>query len=398
MTVRTCPDRSQIEALVHGMIPPDAVEDLAAHVESCAECARTVSEIGNDTLADALQAGGSAHDTSEDIRIRAIIDRHRTMVSSEMTGTISHGTEESRPPVPSDATEGDEPLDFLSPPLAAGELGQLGGYRVVRTLGAGGMGLVFEAEDIKLERRVALKVMRPSIARKQQNRERFLREARTAAKVDNDHICPIYQVGEESGIPFIAMPFLKGEPLDVRMRQVGIRLEEAVRIGREIAQGLAAAHAAGLVHRDIKPGNVWLEEMRSSEFEVRSENTSSSFRAPYSAFRIRILDFGLARVAQADVQLTQSGTVMGTPAYMAPEQARAKPVDHRADLFSLGVILYEMTTGKRPFTGPDTMSILSSLALDHPAPPHELNPHVPTQLSALIQQLLAKEPDRKSVV
>ena len=160
------------------------------------------------------------------------------------------------------------------------EFRSLGGYRIVRELGQGGMGAVYEAVDVKLERRVALKVMKPEIAKNPQHRERFLREARTAAKVESDFICRIYQVGEENDVPSIAMPLLKGEPLDAHLKKdMRLAIEEVVRIGKEVAEGLSVAHEAGLIHRDIKPANIWLETQRSG---LR---------------RARILDFGLARVS-----------------------------------------------------------------------------------------------------
>lgn len=196
-------------------------------------------------------------------------------------------------------------LAFLSPAQAPGEIGRLNGYRILRELGHGGMGLVFEAEDIRLKRRVALKVMKPVVAARDANRQRFLREAQAAAQVEHDHICPIYQVGEDNGVPFIAMPFLKGEPLDAHLKRHCLRIGDAVRIARQTAEGLAAAHAQGLIHRDIKPANVWLEAPRG---------------------RVRILDFGLARSISENTNLTASGAVMGTPAYMAPEQARGRAV------------------------------------------------------------------------
>jgi hypothetical protein len=235
---------------MEGSLTPEESEFVAAHVEACSTCARTVAELGNDTLVDALRAGGATTDTASDVRVKAIIERHQSLFSAEATGDLVKSVEDS-----------DDPSDILSPPQSPDEIGRLGVYRILRTLGQGGMGLVFEAEDIRLERKVALKVMKREIARRTGNHERFLREARTAAKVENDHICPIYQVGEESGVPFIAMPFLKGEPLDTRLRRKSpLPLHESVRIGREIAEGLAAAHAAGLVHRDIKPANVWLKQ------------------------------------------------------------------------------------------------------------------------------------------
>ncbi|MEZ6142970.1 MAG: serine/threonine-protein kinase [Zavarzinella sp.] len=235
---------------------------------------------------------------------------------------------------PAQNPQQDDELAFLSPPQAEGEIGRLGNYAVHRKLGQGGMGLVLEAEDLLLKRRVALKVMKPEIATKESQRLRFIREAQAAAAVEHDHICPIFQVGLENGVPYIAMPFLKGDPLDAyfKMRKP-LPMYEVVQIGREVAEGLAAAHRAGLVHRDIKPGNIWLEQLADGRT------------------RVRILDFGLARSVKEDVGLTQAGAIIGTPAYMAPEQARSKPLDHRCDLFSLGVMLYELSVGKRPFSG-----------------------------------------------
>jgi formylglycine-generating enzyme required for sulfatase activity/serine/threonine protein kinase len=269
-------------------------------------------------------------------------------------------------------------IDHADPPKAeaAGLTWSLGGYRILRQLGEGGMGAVYEAEDIKLERRVALKVMKPEIAENQQNRERFLREACTAASVESDFICPIFEVGEDNGVPFIAMPFLKGEPLNKHWRK-GTRLaiDEVVRIGKEVAEGLSAAHEAGLVHRDIKPANIWLETQRSG--------------TP----RAVILDFGLARKQVEDVHLTQSGAILGTPAYMSPEQARGDThVDARTDLFSLGSVLYALCTGEMPFKGETTMGILTALATKNPSSPAKISP-TPKPLSSLIMRLLAKNPD-----
>ena len=248
--------------------------------------------------------------------------------------------------------------------------------------------------------------MKPEVAAKEQHRVRFLREAQAAAKVEHDHICPIYQVGEDNGVPFIAMPFLKGESLDARLkRQKPLPIEESVRIARQVAEGLAVAHDAGLVHRDIKPANIWLETGRvvsggvvsggvvSGDVGARADH--SPLTTHHSPFRVKILDFGLARIQTDETHLTASGAIMGTPAYMAPEQARSLPVDHRADLFSLGVMLYEMTTGRRPFTGSDTMSMLMSLAVDNPTAPNLINFAIPSELSDLIVKLLSKSPEHR---
>jgi hypothetical protein len=253
-----------------------------------------------------------------------------------------------------------------------GELGRLAHYRVLRPLGAGGMGVVLQAEDVRLHRPVALKVMLPRPDESVAARQRFLREARAAAALKHDHVVTIYHVGEDRGTPFLAMELLEGESLAARLRREGrLPPAEVVRIGREVAEGLAAAHARGLIHRDIKPGNLWLEAPKG---------------------RVKILDFGLVQAAGEDARLTKSGAVVGTPLYMPPEQARGQPTDGRSDLFSLGGVLYRACTGRRPFPGQDTMSVLMALATVQPTAPHDLCPEVPPALSALIMRLLAKEP------
>jgi hypothetical protein len=210
------------------------------------------------------------------------------------------------------------------------------------------MGVVFRAEDPQLGRPVALKALLPGMAAIASARERFLREARAAAALKHDHVVTIHQVGEDRGVPFLAMELLEGEPLDARLqREGGLPVAEVLRIGRETAEGLAAAHARGLVHRDIKPDNLWLES--------RGEEGPSTGRS-----RVKLLDFGLARAAGGESHLTQSGLIVGTPEYMAPEQAQGGPVDGRCDLF-----------GQR---GRDA-------------------PGVPPALSELILRLLAKEPE-----
>src|SRR5262249_8373354 len=161
-----------------------------------------------------------------------------------------------------------------------------------------------------------------------------------AAAVEHDHIVRIYQVGEDRGVPFLAMEFLRGEPLDARLKRAGkLPIPEVLRIGREMAEGLAAAHAAGLIHRDVKPGNTWLE----------GEPGKGGLGGERG--RVKLLDFGLARSTAEASTLTQSGAIVGTPAYMAPEQAQGRKVDARCDLFSLGCVLYQLATGEMPFKG-----------------------------------------------
>src|SRR5262245_32570639 len=266
-----------------------------------------------------------------------------------------------------------EDYEFLAPAEGPDELGRLGHYRVLRVLGSGGMGIVFEAEDVQLQRRVALKAMKPCVVTPA-NRERFQYEARATAAIEHDHIVTIYQVGEDRGVPYLAMKLLQGQSMEDKPKAEGgwLPVAEVLRIGREVAEGLEAAHAKGLIHRDIKPANIWLEGERG---------------------RVKIVDFGLARAAEVDFNLTQEGLVMGTPAYMSPEQADDKPLDHRCDLFSLGGVLYRSVTGQLPFKGKDSMAIMMALATKRPDPPREVDPMVPVSLSDLIMQMLAKDPD-----
>src|SRR5262245_41815932 len=265
--------------------------------------------------------------------------------------------------------------EFLAPPQSDDELGRLGQYRILSILGHGGMGVVFKAEDLVLRRIVAIKVMRPMLAASASAGQRFLREAQAMAAVEHDHIARIYQVDQERGLPFLAMELLKGESLHERLRrEEKLPLPEVLRVGREVAEALAAAHATGLTHRDVKPANVGLEGPKG---------------------RVKLLDFGLARAASQDAALTQEGAIIGTPAYMAPEQARGEAVDARCDLFSLGCVLYRMSTGRQPFQGKDTVSTLLAVASYQPAPPVRLDPGVPQEVSDLVMGLLEKEAERR---
>ncbi len=287
---------------------------------------------------------------------------------------------------------GDHPAeltDFLAPAQADDELGRLGGYRILKILGHGGMGVVFQGEDPKLGRQVAIKAMLPHLANSKSSQQRFLREARAAAGLEHDHIVHINHVAEDRGVPFIVMPLLQGESLDNRLkREQRLPLAEVLRIGRETAAGLAAAHERGLIHRDIKPANLWLEA-RSSPLSLGGRGVGGE------EFRVKILDFGLARAAADNAQLTSQGAILGTPAFMAPEQATGGAVDARCDLFSLGCVLYRMSTGHFPFKGADAISTLLSVASEKPVPPSEINPELPPDVCRLVMQLLAKHPDER---
>ena len=262
---------------------------------------------------------------------------------------------------------------FLGPPRDGDELGWLSHYRVRGLIGSGGMGLVFLADDTQLLRPVALKVIRPELASSPEAAARFVREARSAAAIKHDHIVTIYQVGEAQGVAFLAMEYLQGISLQHWLdRGRTASIDQVLRIGREVASGLAAAHRSGLVHRDIKPANIWLE-------------------APGG--RAKILDFGQARAESEDVQITRAGTIMGTPAFMSPEQAEGNPVGPKSDLFSLGCVLYRLCSGQLPFQGKTILSVLTALASQTPVPPLELRPEMPEELSSLVMRLLEKSPE-----
>jgi serine/threonine protein kinase len=285
-----------------------------------------------------------------------------------------------------------ELTEFLAPAEAPDELGRLGGFRILKILGQGGMGVVFQGEDPRLGRKVAIKAMLPHLAASKSAQQRFLREARTAANLEHENIVPILQVGEERGVPFIAMPFLKGEALDERLRRENVlRVAEILRIGRQTASGLQAAHEAGLIHRDIKPANIWLEGSAGEPGASATGVLPDEPGASATGGRVKILDFGLARETSDTSQLTQQGAIIGTPAYMAPEQATGESVDHRCDLFSLGCVLYRLCTGQLPFKGKDTVSTLLAVATENPAPPAEVRPDLPEPLSDLVMQMLAKK-------
>ncbi len=262
-------------------------------------------------------------------------------------------------------------LSFLAASSRPDSLGRIGHYEVLQILGRGGFGIVFRAFDEVLQRVVALKVLAPAIAATSPARKRFLREARSSAQVRHENVVQAYEVGEQP-LPYIAMEFIPGETLQQRLDRVGpMEAPEIVRIGRQIAEGLAAAHATGLIHRDIKPANVLLEGGHQ---------------------RVKITDFGLARAAD-DASLTQSGVLAGTPMYMAPEQAKGETLDHRADLFSLGSVLYVMAAGRPPFRASTTFAVLKRVVDDAPRPIRELIPEMPQWLCDIIAKLHAKKPE-----
>jgi eukaryotic-like serine/threonine-protein kinase len=270
----------------------------------------------------------------------------------------------------------DDDLSFLAPSSEPGSQGRIDNFEVLEVVGRGGTGIVLRARDTKLLRVVALKVLAAPLAASGSARQRFVREARAAAAVRDDHVVAIHAVSDDAPMPYLAMEFIDGQSLDAVIRRSGpLGVKEVLRIGIQVATGLAAAHKQGLIHRDVKPANILLEN---------------------GVQRVKLTDFGLARAA-ADASVTQSGFTAGTPLYMAPEQATGEPLSPRTDLFSLGSVLYEMCTGRPAFRAPNTVAVLRRVCDDTPRPIRELNPDIPEPLCRVIESLQSKKPvDRPS--
>jgi serine/threonine protein kinase len=261
-------------------------------------------------------------------------------------------------------------------------LGRLDTYDVMEVLGQGGMGIVFKAYDPALKRWVAIKVLAPHLAGEAVARQRFAREGQAVATVQHDNVVTIHAVSEFKGLPFIVMEYLGGGSLQSYLERHGpMEGVMTARIGVQIASGLTAAHARGLIHRDVKPSNLLLRD------DGRSQGESPEHKSPL----VKITDFGLAHL-EHEARLTHSGIVTGTPMYMAPEQALGEELDARADLFSLGSVLYALCTGKEPFPGSSPMAVLRNVCDKMPIPIRELNPAIPACLADIIERLHSKRP------
>jgi eukaryotic-like serine/threonine-protein kinase len=249
-----------------------------------------------------------------------------------------------------------------------------GRYDIVKELGKGAMGVVYQARDPSIGRMIALKVLRPDRVTSEEFLSRFVQEARAIGRLSHPNVVVIHDIGEDHGTVFISMEFLEGTPLSEVIRQKACGIEETIRLGIQVADALDYAHKRGIIHRDIKPSNIIV----------------------LPDGHIKITDFGIAYIEDPDsTRQTQAGTILGTPAYMSPEQATGQDVDGRSDIFSLGVILYEMAAGGRPFAGKTFTAILASITGFEPLDPAKVNGAVPPELSRTIMKCLSKSPDKR---
>jgi eukaryotic-like serine/threonine-protein kinase len=375
-----CLDDEQIRGLLVNNLPTTELMLCQGHLEDCADCRKRLEQlaIGNTSM---LQVARNAKMDTPPEQGSAY---WRALNEVRQPFTPTHSPTSSRfnsSPQPNAITGGKsfEPakLDFLEPDEDPNFLGRLDRYRLERMVGRGGMGMVFKAVDACLERIVAVKVLDPQVARNETARGRFGREARAAAAVNHPNVVTIYHVERQEArdLSYLVMQYVEGQSLQERIDAMKgpLPVKEVVQIGKQIAEGLAAAHAQGLIHRDIKPANVLLEGKTG---------------------RVLLTDFGLARLME-DAKLTQTGFVAGTPLFMSPEQARGEPIDPRSDLFSLGGVLYAMSTGKPPFEGKTPLAVLKQVTEGDFEEIRKSNPLVPDVLTGLIDKLLDKNVNRR---
>ena len=344
-----CPERAALKNFASGLLDGPTAAGVWAHLQECHPCRTAFDGLRN--VSDASSPESTA--------------------GNELTDGGPDADGDKDDPVEMATLD----IRFLIPADDPNILGRLGNCDVLAALGRGGMGVVFKAFDTTLHRMVAIKVLSPQLASSTEANRRFLREARAAAAINHPNVVVIHAVGEQSGMPYLVMEFVAGRTLHARIRSgTPFDLPALLRIAAQTADGLAAAHRQGVVHRDIKPRNIMLEN---------------------SVERVKITDFGLALPALDGSQITSVNHVVGTPAFMSPEQVHGVRVDRRSDLFSLGCVLHAMVMGKSPFQGSHPLEIARKV-VDCPVPPlHQLSPRVPPAVSKIVSKLLEKDPARR---
>lgn len=358
---RVCPEPQQLQRFLLGRVSHLEALHLEQHLKECAPCQQILAEVDlADDLMNTARRVDVASANLSPPELDQMIDR-LVGLGQEAKGSAA----------------GSNPLEvetLLTPAQAPGEMGRLGPYRILNVLGAGGMGVVFRAEDTRLGRLVALKVMSPRLAESVSARQRFLREAKSAARLRHPAIVPLYEVGGEDGPAFLAYALVEGPTLARLVLEVRPTHRQAAEWVARLADALDYAHNAGIIHRDVKPANVVMDD----------------------AGRPMLADFGIALQTDALADLTHEGDIVGTPAYMAPEQAagRKSEIGRLSDVYSLGALLYELLCGRPPFQGSLT-SIIHQAVHNDPPPPHHFRPGIPRDLVTICQKAMAKEPSRR---
>lgn len=361
--MQPCPTRETLEQLLAERLDTAARADLELHVNACHACQATLDELT--AVPSPTVPIPKAASVPRDAALHSLLDRMRESPPD---------TQPTARPQPVKKARTDE-VRFPLPPTEAAPLGRLDCYEILEELGWGGSGLLFRARDTKLNRIVAVKVLRQELAALASERARLEREARAAASLRSDHIVTVFDVCMPADFPpYLVMEYIEGGSLAQRLRAGALMTpQEAAGLAEQVARGLDAAHSRGLIHRDIKPSNVLLDAVTG---------------------RAKIVDFGLVRAEADDDGLTREGYISGTPAYMSPEQiSDPKRIDGRSDLYGLGVVLYEMLTAELPFRGVTRM-LLHQVLCDDPRPPRQLNDKVPADLETICLKAMAK--DRES--
>ena len=367
MTAKLGCDQHRLQQLFEEKLPDDIESNVVEHLATCPRCQQQLESFAASTVwwKDATQRLSKSASTSASLQLPQmprdseghIEPQSRLNLADDGSCPVPQPDQESeRDHWPQDDEwhfAYDFAVDFLEPSSESGSLGRLGEYEIHEVIGRGGMGIVLKGFQKELNRFVAVKVLAPHLASSGAARRRFAREAQATAAVVNPHVMAIHSVNTSFKLPYLVMPYIDCQSLQERLDHSGILdLKEILRIGMQAARGLAAAHAQGLVHRDVKPANILLET---------------------NVDRVLLTDFGLARAVD-DASMTRTGTIAGTPQYMSPEQASGEPIDHRSDLFSLGSVLYALSTGRPPFRAETTLALLRRIRETDPHPIRELNP------------------------
>jgi serine/threonine protein kinase len=263
---------------------------------------------------------------------------------------------------------------------------KLGPYELVSLLGAGGMGEVYRAQDTRLDRTVAIKVLPPHLSDNTEFRQRFEREARAVSSLTHPHVCTLYDVGHQDGIDYLVMEFIEGESLADRLKKGPLTIERALQCACEIAEALDKAHRAGVVHRDLKPANIMVTKSGAKLLDFGLAKFHGSQAAPAT---------DLTSLPTERHEITSEGTILGTFQYMAPEQLEGREADPRTDIFAFGTVVYEMTTGRKAFTGRSQASLISAIMTQEPPPMMSLKPMAPPALDRVVRTCLAKDPDER---